>query len=100
MESQVDDATPDDFVNAIGSSPADHTVSVSENGEILAESTGEQMVGPFAFCVTFNDRQVGTLKLFAPSAEAAAATLAAMLNAANQTNPGWAAFVGACAPRG
>jgi len=84
------------FLSAVGSSFGDLALSVGDDGQLLAESTAEQMVGPFPFCVTFLGRESFTLKLWAPSPEDAARTVSGMIAAANKSMPGWGAFAGAC----
>ena len=90
-------ATADDFIEAVGSSFGEFTFSVTD-GELSADGTGEQMIGPFEFCVTFLGREAFTFRLMAPSSEAAAATVSAMVSRANESMPGWGASVGACPP--
>ena len=41
-------ATADDFIEAVGSSFGEFTFSVTD-GELSADGTGEQMIGPFNF---------------------------------------------------
>jgi hypothetical protein len=89
-------ANADDFIRAVGSGFSEFTFTVTDDGQISADSTGEQMIGPFEFCVTFLGRDAFTLRLMSPSPEAAAATVGAMVRTANQTMPGWAASAGAC----
>jgi hypothetical protein len=89
-------ANADDFIQALGSSFDEFTFSVTDSGQLSAESTGEQMIGPFEFCVTFLDREAFTLRLMAPSPGAAAETVSDMVRKANQSMPGWGAFTGAC----
>jgi len=89
-------ATADDFITAVGRNFGDFTLAQAENGQVSADSTGEQMVGPFPFCVTFQGKEIFTLNIMAPSPEAAADTAAAMVRAANQSMPGWGVFVDAC----
>lgn len=89
------DGTPDEFLSLVGTSFGDLSLSLSDEG-IIAESTGIQMIGPFPFCITFQGREVITIQLAAPSPEGAAATVEAMIAAANRSQPGWGAFVGFC----
>ena len=89
-------ATADDFIEAVGSASANSpSRSRMEN---LADGTGEQMIGPFEFCVTFLGREAFTFRLMAPSPEAAATTVSAMVSRVNESMPGWGASVGACPP--
>jgi hypothetical protein len=92
----MSDGTAEDFINAVGSSFGDVTLSIDNDGKILADSTGLQMIGPFPFCVTFRNREVATMNIMAPSPEEAARTVSDMVNAANTSMPGWNAFAGTC----
>lgn len=89
------DGTPDEFLSLVGTSFGDLSLSLSGEA-ILAESTGIQMIGPFPFCITFQGREVVTIQVAAPSPEDAAATVEAMIVAANRGQPGWGAFAGLC----
>ena len=92
------DGTLDQFLSLIGPTFGDLSLSLSDDG-IVAESTGNQMIGPFPFCITFQGREVGTLQLAAPSPEEAAQTVEDIIAAANRTMPGWGAFAGSCPTR-
>jgi hypothetical protein len=92
-------ANADDFIQAVGTDLDGIVLSVTDNGQLTADSadsSGEQMIGPFEFCVTFLGREAFTLRLMAPSPEAAADTVNDLIRLANRSKPGWAAFVGAC----
>ncbi|RUW67787.1 MULTISPECIES: hypothetical protein [unclassified Mesorhizobium] len=82
-----------EFLDIVGSAFGEYDLS---GGQVTIDSTGDRTIGPFAFCVTFLGRQTFTLRIYAPSPEAAADTVAAMVGRANQSMPGWAAFDGAC----
>jgi hypothetical protein len=90
-------ADANDFLNAVGSSFDDFNLSVTDDGQLSADSTAEQTF-PFDFCITFAGRPAFTLHLMAPSPAAAATTVEQMVRLANQTMPGWGSFLGACQP--
>jgi len=92
----MNDDNAESFVSALGSSFGDLTLSVGDGGQVLAESTAEQMIGPFPFCITFLNREAFTLKIWAPSPEEAARTVSDMINAVNAAKPRWSFFPGAC----
>ena len=92
----MNDTTAQDFLSAVGPSFGDFTLSIGDDGKILADSTGIQMIGPFPFCLTFRNREIVTMNIMAPSPEEAARTVSDMVNAANASMPGWNAFPNAC----
>jgi len=92
----MDEESAAGFLSAIGSSFGDLTLSVGDDGQVMAGSAGEQMIGPFPFCITFLGREAFTLKIWAPSPEEAAKTVSDMVSAANASKPVWGAFAGAC----
>lgn len=83
-----------EFLAIIGSDFGETTLS--DEGQIIVDSTGNRNSGPFAFCLTFLYREVKTLLLYENSPGAAADVVAAMVAYANASNPGWAAFSGYC----
>jgi hypothetical protein len=88
-------ADVNDFMNAVGSSFGDFSLTVTDNGQLSVGVVGGDLISA-DFCVTFAGREAFTLHLLARSPEEAAETANAMVRLANRSMPGWSLFVGMC----